>query len=113
MKSYKKAKDMSVNELLDAIKLKTKESNKQKEEEEEDYCVESFKEVGFKETNHNLIFGKKCEIQSLTSGDGVFVDKKYVQAITLYEKSIWIYLKGTKQKLFDGGEVVYGELKNK
>jgi len=71
------------------------------EEKKEDYTVDGSEEIVVDE-DKNLVFGKDAEVRSLWNGDGVFVGKKFVKAVTIdLVDNFNIYLKGTTRNYSD------------
>jgi len=92
--------DKLTNEIRDLkikieIKLKKLEDKLKKSKDEEvNYCADNYRDIKFDNKNKNLIFKNECEIASLASGDGVYIDLKFVKQVFIDNQSLFVILKG-------------------
>jgi hypothetical protein len=90
---------MEKSELIKkAEKLEAQAQELREKAQEENYCVKSFKQVGYDIAAHNLLFGNGCAVFSREEGDGILIPKSTVEGYRIANGAVYIFLKGTKEK---------------
>ena len=83
-----KVKDVSVETLKKFIEQKEKG-------EEEDYCVESVDEISIDKWTDSIDFNNNCCFKMDPTGDGLYIEKRFVKYLYQSDGSLHVILKGT------------------
>ena len=93
---------MNKEEALKKIEELKQYVYKLEEVEKEGFCVDHYSNVSFDKKTNDLVFKNNCIVGSLLTGDGVYVNKRFVKAVFIDGKDdIHILLRGSNRPLGD------------